>query len=146
MNKLTMSAVLGTLSLLAGYASAGAGTDGGAAAAPATSNASAKNASAGACAGTWKIEFQTPMGPQTVTMKLTQNGTQVTGTASDPMSGADNPISGTCEGGAMELGQKLESPMGPIELKFSGKTSGNTVSGNVAFGPMGESPFTGTKQ
>lgn len=138
MNKLMIPAMLAALSVVAGCASTGASGGGTAAA--------AKSGGAAACAGNWKIEFDTPMGQQTMTLNLTQSGAKVTGKASDPMGGADNEISGTCEGDALALAQTVQSPMGPLDVKFTGKTSGNSMSGNVALGPLGESPFVGTKQ
>lgn len=146
MNKLMMFGAVGTLSVVAGFALAAApeGKAGGIAA-PAMIDAAVKAEKAGACAGDWKFDFETPMGAQTTTVKLTQKGTQLTGKASDPM-GGETDITGTCEGDALSLSQTVQAPPGPIEITFKGKVSGNSVAGTVAFGPMGESPFTGTKQ
>lgn len=150
MNKLMMSAMLAALSVVAGCTSTGApkgeGASGGAAAKPpAAKTAADAKGGAAACAGNWKIEFQTPMGAQTVTMKLAQSGTQVTGKASDPMAG-ENDITGTCDAGAFSLSETVQSPMGALDMKFAGTASGDSMSGKVVLGPMGEMPFTGTKQ
>lgn len=125
MNRLAMIAALGSLSVL-GFTSAGA-------------------SDANVCAGTWKLEFVTPMGPQEALMNLTQEGEQVTGKSKDPM-GGDVDVTGTCKGDVMELSQKVNSPMGELVIEFIGKVSGTSVSGNVIFGDFGGGDFTGTKQ
>jgi hypothetical protein len=96
------------------------------------------------CAGDWKFELDTPMGHQSLPAKLTQNGKEVTGTAASPL-GAEGPVSGTCKANVLTLAQKLQSPMGEIQLDWTGTITGNTIAGNVKFGDMGNGAFTGSK-
>lgn len=125
MNRLRIIAALGALSVVLGSASASA-------------------AETGQCAGTWKIEFETPMGPQTTEMKLTQKGEELTGKAKDPMGETD--VTGSCKGDVLSISQKIQAPFGELKLEFVGKVSGKTVAGDVVMGDFGSTKFTGKKE
>ncbi len=126
MNRLVMIAALGSLSVLFGSASAVA-------------------ADGGPCAGVWTLEFETPMGPSSVRMTLTQNGEQLTGKAADPM-GGEVDVTGTCKDGAVEMSETVNSPMGELKIEFIGKVTGKSMSGSVVFGDFGGGDFTGKKE
>jgi hypothetical protein len=126
MNKMEVFACLSLGLAVAGCASTGGGAKG------------------AHCAGDWKFELDTPMGHQSLPAKLTQNGQKVTGTAASPL-GAEGPVSGTCKANVLTLAQKLQSPMGEIQLDWTGTVTGNTISGNVKFGDIGNGAFTGSK-
>jgi hypothetical protein len=134
MNKMEVFACLSLGLAVAGCASMGGDAKG----------AHAKAAPPSVCAGDWKFELDTPMGHQSLPAKLTQNGEEVTGTAVSPL-GAEGPVSGTCKANVLTLAQKLQSPMGEIQLDWTGTVTGNTISGNVKFGDMGNGAFTGSK-
>ncbi len=78
-------------------------------------------------------------------MKLAQKGEQLTGKAVDANGEVD--VNGTCKGDALALVQKVNSPMGELNLDFSGTVAGDSISGGtVKFGDFGSGPFTGKKQ
>jgi hypothetical protein len=135
MIKLRILALFSALSLVAGCASTGGAT------APKDAG---KAAPAAKCAGDWKVEFETPMGSQSVPMKLAQNGEQITGTSTDP-AGSEIAVSGTCKGDAIAIVEKVQAPIGEIQLDWNGTVSGNTMAGTVKFGDFGEGKFTGSK-
>ena len=82
--------------------------------------------------GNWNIVMSTPMGERTLT------GTQ----------GADGNsaeiFDGTANGDAVAWKLSISNPM-PLTLEFSGKVSGDSMSGEMGIGPMGSFPFTGTR-
>jgi hypothetical protein len=135
MIKLRTLALFSALSLAAGCASTGGTT------APTDAD---KAAAAANCAGDWEIEFETPMGSQSVPMKLTQNGEQITGTSTDP-AGSEVAVSGTCKGDAIFIAEKVQAPIGEIQLDWNGTITGNTMAGTVKFGDFAEGKFTGSK-
>jgi hypothetical protein len=78
--------------------------------------------------GNWNITMSTPMGERNATLAVKSAGSTLTGTQ-----GAD---------GAWKI--SITNPM-PLTLSFTGKVSGNSMSGEMGIGPMGSFPFTGTR-
>jgi hypothetical protein len=94
--------------------------------------------------GTWNMTTETQRGTRNASMVLTQSGENVTGTYKGQR--GDLPISGTIKGAALSLSYKLEIQGNELEVKYVGTVSGDTMSGTVAMGQMGEGKFTGKKQ
>jgi hypothetical protein len=93
--------------------------------------------------GNWNLTMTTPMGERNATLSLKSSGGALTGTQ-----GADGNLGeifeGTVEGDDVAWKISITDPM-PLTLAFSGKVSGDSMSGEMGIGPMGSFPFTGTR-
>ncbi len=93
--------------------------------------------------GNWNLTMTTPMGERNATLSLKTAGGTLTGTQ-----GADGNTAeifdGTVNGDDLAWKVSITIPM-PLTLAFSGKVSGNSISGEMGIGPMGSFPFTGTR-
>jgi hypothetical protein len=95
--------------------------------------------------GKWEISMNTPMGAQSGTLDLKEEGATLTGTMSaaaapDAMEVTD----GTVDGDNLTWKAALTQPM-PITLEFSAKVEGDTISGNVKLGTFGDATFEGKR-
>ena len=93
--------------------------------------------------GNWNLVMSTPMGERTATLSLKSAGGTLTG-----MQGADGNsteiFDGTANGDDVAWKVSITNPM-PLTLEFSGKVSGDSMSGEMDIGPMGSFSFTGTR-
>lgn len=94
-------------------------------------------------AGTWNILLNTPLGQQNITLKVVQDGSSISGTASSPM-GDQDFSGGTVDGDRISLSMDITQPM-PMTIQFDGTVDGDTVSGTATLGAFGASTFTGTR-
>src|SRR2546427_698867 len=85
-------------------------------------------------AGTWRVEFVTPLGQTGVNMTINQSGTRLTGQVTDEY--GEYPIAG-------DWILSVTSPQGTNSTKVTFTQDGEKVSG-LFKGPAGELPFTGT--
>ena len=112
---------------------------------PAATSAAAQPSKSAAVTGKWSFSVETPMGTQSVPMQLTQTGSAVSGTTTDPF-GNEVPVSGAVEGNALTLAVKVQTPGGEIQIDYKGVLTGNAVAGTATFGSFGEGKFTGAKE
>jgi hypothetical protein len=93
--------------------------------------------------GNWNLIMTTPMGERNATLTLTNAGGTLTG-----IQGADGNsteiFDGTANGDDVAWKVSITNPM-PLTLAFSGKVSGDSISGEMGIGPMGSFPFTGKR-
>jgi len=93
--------------------------------------------------GNWNITMTTPMGERNTTLSLKSAGSTLTGTQ-----GAEGNtgeiFDGTVNGADVAWKISITNPM-PLTLEFTGKVSGDGMSGEMGIGPMGSFPFTGTR-
>src|SRR3979490_2189810 len=93
--------------------------------------------------GNWNITMSTPMGERKATLTLNNAGGALTGTQ-----GADGNSSeifdGRASGDDVAWKVSITNPM-PLTLAFTGKVSGDSISGERGIGPMGSFPFPGTR-
>lgn len=93
--------------------------------------------------GNWKITMSTPMGERQADLTLKADGGTLTGTQSaDGDSG--EIFDGTVNGDDVAWKLDITNPM-PLTLTYTGKVSGDSISGEMGIGPMGSFPFTGTR-
>src|SRR5258707_13506590 len=93
--------------------------------------------------GNWNVTMSTPMGERNATLTLKNAGSVLTGTQS--ADGNSTEISdGTANGDDVAWKVSITNPM-PLTLAFTGKVSGDSMSGEKGIGPMGNFPFTGTR-
>jgi hypothetical protein len=101
-------------------------------------------ASAADVAGTWKMAVETPAGTGEPSFILKQEGETVTGTYKGPLGEA--PVTGTIKGNELTLDYEISASGMELEVKYIGTLDGNSVSGKVSLGAMGDGTFKGTKQ
>ena len=94
--------------------------------------------------GTYKIEIDTPMGKQEVTVTLKTAGDKLSGTI-ESMFGTVDFSGGTVKSNTVAWSMEISSPMGNLKLDCSGEVSGNDISGEVKAGDFGSFPFKGKK-
>jgi imidazolonepropionase-like amidohydrolase len=93
-------------------------------------------------AGSWTLNIDIPGNPITVTAVLTQQGEKLSGTLQTPFGNSDIS-SGSISADGFTFKTTVNAGQ-PIEVTFTGKVTGNQMSG-VVNSPQGDAPFTGTK-
>jgi hypothetical protein len=94
--------------------------------------------------GNWAVSIETPQGTRTPSMALTQKGEEVTGTYKSQR--GEVPISGTVKGNDVKLSYKIGAGDRELVINYEGTVDGDTMSGKVGMGQMGEGKFTAKKQ
>src|SRR5882757_9963555 len=89
--------------------------------------------------GNWNIIMSTPMGDRDATLSLKNAGGTLTGTQAAEGNSADI-FDGKANGDDVSWKVSITTPM-PLTLEFSGKVSGDSISGEMGIGPMGSFPF-----
>jgi hypothetical protein len=87
--------------------------------------------------------MSTPMGDRQTTLSLKSAGGALTGTQTAEGNSAEI-FDGTANGDDLFWKVSITSPM-PLTLEFTGKVSGDSISGEMGIGPMGSFPFTGSR-
>jgi hypothetical protein len=93
--------------------------------------------------GNWNITMTTPMGERKATLALTNSGGTLTGTQGAEGNSGEI-FDGTTSGDDVAWKISITNPM-PLTLAFTGKVSGDNMSGEMGIGMMGSFPFTGTR-
>ena len=93
--------------------------------------------------GSWKLSINTPMGTQTPTLTIEQDGDGYSGTMAGEMGKAALEAVGV-DGNTVTFSAEIDSPMGKVKLSTTGTVDGDSMSGNVST-PMGEMAFTGER-
>src|ERR1700755_1619893 len=91
----------------------------------------------------WNIGMSTPMGERNATLNLKSSGGTLTGTQGADGNSAEI-FDGTVSGDDVTWKVSITNPM-PLTLNFTGKVSGDSISGEMGVGPMGSFPFAGTR-
>jgi hypothetical protein len=93
--------------------------------------------------GKWNMTMSTPMGERKATLELETVGGALTGTQGDE-TGSAEIFAGTVNADDVAWKLSITNPM-PLTLEFTGKVSGDSMSGEMGIGPMGSFPFTATR-
>ena len=93
--------------------------------------------------GDWNLTMTTPMGERDATLSLKISGDTLTGTQGAEGNSAEI-FDGTVNGNDVAWKVSITNPM-PLTLEFTGKVSGDSMSGEMGIGPMGSFPFTGKR-
>ena len=93
--------------------------------------------------GNWNITMSTPMGDRNTTLTLKSSGGALSGTQTAEGNSTDI-FDGTVSGDDVAWKVSITNPM-PLTLEFTGKVSGDSISGDMGIGPMGSFPFTGKR-
>jgi hypothetical protein len=93
--------------------------------------------------GKWNMTMSTPMGERKATLELKTAGGALSGTQGDE-TGSAEIFEGTVSADDVAWKLSITNPM-PLTLAFSGKVSGDRMSGEMGVGAMGSFPFTATR-
>jgi hypothetical protein len=93
--------------------------------------------------GNWNITMSTPMGDRQTKLNLKSSGGALTGTQ-EAEGNSTEIFDGKANGDDVFWKVSITNPM-PLTLEFTGKVSGDSISGEMGIGPMGSFPFTGTR-
>ncbi|MGD9587970.1 MAG: hypothetical protein AB7Q37_07230 [Pyrinomonadaceae bacterium] len=91
-------------------------------------------------AGEWDGSFNTPGGARPFKFILAVDGEKLTGTAK--RSSGDVPITGTIKGEIINFSYTINYGGNDLTLIYSGRVSGDSMSGTVSFGGNAEESWT----
>lgn len=94
-------------------------------------------------AGEWSMTVETQQGSGTPSFSLKQAGKTVTGTYKGQLGEA--PVTGTVNGNEVTLNYTVSAQGFELVVTYSGTVKGDTMSGKVKLGDLGEGTFTGKK-
>jgi hypothetical protein len=94
-------------------------------------------------AGKWKVTMDTPIGRQQFTWAIAESAGAWTGTM-DAQSGRSDLSGIKVDGDKIAFDTTVQSPMGSIQLGFSGAVEGSKISGTCRT-MFGDSPFAGER-
>jgi hypothetical protein len=100
--------------------------------------------SALSAAGTWRVVIEVPGQEMPVTLVLTQDGTNVSGTLQSDTIGTSPIKNGKLDGDSLSFTTTVSFGGATFDIAFTGKISGNQISGSVD-APQGAAPFTGNR-
>jgi hypothetical protein len=93
--------------------------------------------------GNWNITMTTPLGERKTVLTVKNSGGTLNGTQEADGNSVEI-FDGTANGDDVAWKVSITNPM-PLTLEFTGKVSGDSISGEMGIGPMGSFPFTGSK-
>jgi hypothetical protein len=93
--------------------------------------------------GNWNLSIETPQGTRTPTMTLTQKGEELTGTYHSQR--GDMPLTGTIKGKEIKFGYTMGGGDRSMTISYEGTVEGDSMSGKMTMGQMGEGKFTAKK-
>jgi hypothetical protein len=93
--------------------------------------------------GNYQIEIESPLGTQTVKLTLKVNGAVLNG--SSESSFGKSTFTGKVRGDEVSWDNETNSPVGKMQMSFTGRVIGSDFSGNVKAGYFGTYPFKGKK-
>lgn len=91
-------------------------------------------------AGDWDGSFNTPGGARPVKFVFKVDGEKLTGTAK--RSSGDVPLTGTIKGSDINFSYTVDYNGNSLTLMFSGKVSGDNISGSVSFGGQADEAWS----
>lgn len=94
-------------------------------------------------AGKWNVTMNTPIGAQKFVWDLQQAGGQWSGSMESPF-GKSDLRDVKVNGADVGFSASVNSPMGALDLAFSGAVNGDQISG-MCKTRFGDSPFTGER-
>lgn len=93
--------------------------------------------------GTWNATVETQAGSGNPSFVLKQDGENLTGTYKGQFGEA--PLKGTVKGSDISFAFKVDAQGQNLEITYTGKVSGDTMSGKVVLGSFGEGTWTAKK-
>ena len=93
--------------------------------------------------GNWNLSVETPQGTRTPTMTLVQKGEEVTGSYHSQR--GDMPVTGTLKGNDLKLSYTMGAGDRSMTINYEGTVAGDSITGKIVMGQMGEGKFTAKK-
>jgi hypothetical protein len=94
-------------------------------------------------AGEWMVSFATPSGPAEFTMYVNQEGTRLTGRLTSDA--GEFPLRGRVDGDSVTITWSLPDGGRLLAVTFTGKITGDEMSGTARLGDRGQGPFSGQR-
>ena len=94
--------------------------------------------------GDWIVTIDTPQGAQTIDATMKQAGEELTGTIVSPMGSVE--FKGKMVNDALDVAYTLDVQGNAIEIKMTGKLTGDTIAGNLSLGGLGDVPWTAKRK
>ena len=94
-------------------------------------------------AGEWEVSFAAPQGPMEFTMYVMQQGPRLTGRLTGEY--GEFPLRGTLDGAAFTITWSLPDGGRSVDITFTGKIDGDSLSGTAKLGTRGSGPLSGTR-
>ena len=94
--------------------------------------------------GSYKVELQTTLGPQPISLILKTDGAFLSGSM-DGHFGEQSFSGGTVNGNEVAWSVKLQSPMGEMQLDVTGSVNADTIEGQVQLGSFRPTLFKGKR-
>jgi hypothetical protein len=89
--------------------------------------------------GEWDAIYQTPLGPQELTMYLTQEGPRINGHTTSEF--GEFQVRGSINGDEVKLSWTEVDAGKTLLISVTAKINGDTISGTAKLGDRGEGPF-----
>lgn len=93
--------------------------------------------------GEWMVTFQAPQGPQEYTMYVAQQGPRLTGRLTNEY--GEFPLRGSLDGNNFTITWTLPDAGREVEVTFTGKVEGDSLSGSAKLGTRGTGALSGTR-
>src|SRR4249920_3940489 len=94
--------------------------------------------------GDWTVTVESPQGATSIDATMKQAGEDLTGTITSPMGAVD--FKGKVIKDALNVSYTLDLQGNSIEIKMTGTVTGDSITGNLNFGGMGDVPWTAKKK
>ena len=94
-------------------------------------------------AGEWAVSFTTPQGPQEFTMYVVQEGTRLNGRLTSEY--GEFPLRGTLDGSDFTITWSIPDGGRILEITFTGKVDGDSMTGTAKLGTRGSGELSGTR-
>jgi hypothetical protein len=94
--------------------------------------------------GDWTVTVESPQGATSIDATMKQAGEDLTGTITSPMGAVD--FKGKVIKDALNVSYTLDLQGNSIEIKMTGTVAGDSITGNLNFGGMGDVPWTAKKK
>ena len=89
--------------------------------------------------GEWELQLTTPRGPAQYTLYLTHEGPRLTGHLSSEY--GEIAVKGTVNGDQVKISWSEVDGGKTLDITLAGTAKGDTISGTVRLGTVGEGPF-----
>jgi hypothetical protein len=94
--------------------------------------------------GDWAVTVESPQGTTTIDATMKQAGEDLTGTITSPMGAVD--FKGKVVKDALNANYTLDLQGNKIEITMTGTVAGDSITGNLNFGGLGDVPWTAKKK
>ena len=94
--------------------------------------------------GDWLVTVESPQGATTIDASMKQNGEELTGSITSPMGSVE--FKGKIVNDAIDVSYTLELQGNSIPIAMTGKVAGDSITGNLNLGGLGDVPWTAKRK